>query len=261
MCRNEGVFVTRQAVDELDDTGSVLSLQPNVDFFAHHRKRVRNGRRTAADVKKRKIVFGIADAEHAVWPKSERMDGGAKPARLVDTGWEHHERAFVERDLDIETELADDVAHGRLACLSGRDDANAHRKRRDVSRAKRVDQRGGCARRKRSLLSCRGLVEHCAVFDNGEVAQVESRKDVLEIGALPAADENEAAARLLQPRERRDRGIVDDAVAGDRAVVVGCESEEAQIRAPVENRRRTNPAERVLRDLRLYTPTITSKPP
>jgi hypothetical protein len=75
------------------------------------------------------IVFGVADGDHVVRRKPQLGGRGHEPARLVDVGRQHHDRAFVEYDLQLEAQIAYRRQHERFVRFHRGDNAGSARQR------------------------------------------------------------------------------------------------------------------------------------
>jgi hypothetical protein len=177
------------------------------------------------------IVFGVADADAVVRRERQLGERDREPGCLVDAGWQHHHRALVEDDVELEAEIADDVEHDRLVRSPGRYDALADRERCHAARSQRRHEplHGGLGQQ--FLLLAVGAVEHGAVLGHHPIEEVETRADGDEAVELAAGDEEQPAPRFLQAGQRGQRRLGDGAVVRDGAVVVACEGEVAHPRA------------------------------
>ena len=73
------------------------------------------------------------------------------------------------------------------------------------------------------------VVEHAAVFSDDAVEYIEARKGALEVGQFAPGHENRPSATGAEALDGLDGGGIDDAVVGDRAVVVGGEDEVSHV--------------------------------
>jgi hypothetical protein len=68
------------------------------------------------------VVLRVSDADGVVPGEPELSERSLQPGRLVDPGGQHHDRALVEDDLELQAEVADHFQHRGLVGLPGRHD-------------------------------------------------------------------------------------------------------------------------------------------
>ena len=124
-----GQIAREQLFDQLPHTVPPGSAGHHVGFGLNAVQRVGDRDRAAAHGQERVVVLGVADADHVVRRQPALHQRRGQPARLVDAGGQHHHRALVEYDLQLEAELADRLEHDVLHRLPARDDAAANRER------------------------------------------------------------------------------------------------------------------------------------
>ena len=152
----------------------------------------------------------------------------ASPLALFDARRQHHHRALVEHDVQLEAELAHRLQHDVLHRLPGGDDAAADRQRLHAALAQARDELLGRRRGEHGLAAGAGLVEQRAVLGHDQIATAELGKHAFQIGQLAAGDQDQAPPRVLEPPDRRHGVGIDHAVMGERAVVIGGKGQKVQ---------------------------------
>jgi hypothetical protein len=104
--------VIGQQVDELHHAGAARALGDVVALLLEHRQGVGDRHRALAQAEERVVVLGVADPDGVVRGQAELVQRRRQPAGLVDPGRQHHHRALVEDDLQLQALLAA-VAHAR----------------------------------------------------------------------------------------------------------------------------------------------------
>ena len=132
--------VFQQQADELGDAGAARALGHQVRLVLDGGKSVGDGDGVAASLQEGVIVFRVADRHDVVGGQAEIAERGFQPARLVDAGRQHHHRALVEHDLQLEPEVPDRLEHCRLVRLPGRDNRAADRQRLNPLRLQGFDE-------------------------------------------------------------------------------------------------------------------------
>jgi hypothetical protein len=79
------------------------------------------------------VVFGVANPDNIERRQPQPGECGRETASLTDPRRENHDRSFVEDDLQLQTEIADNLENDLFIRLPGRDDAVADRQRADVT--------------------------------------------------------------------------------------------------------------------------------
>ncbi len=177
------------------------------------------------------VVLRVADAGDVVRRQLEAFEGGPETGRLVDIAGKDHHRVLVEDDLQFQAEVADRFQDGRLVRPPRRHDDAADRDRhaappqlRHEALRRRLGEEG-------RLLVARP-VELGAVLGDDPLEQVQVAEGAPEVVQLPAGDEDELAARRAEPFQGGQGRRVHDAVAGDRAIVIGGQSQVAHRGSP-----------------------------
>ena len=216
----------QQLVDQLDHTVTPGAGRDHVGGLLDRGQGVGDRDRATADRQEGVIVLGVADGHDIVARETELAQRRLQAAGLVDAGRQHHHRALVEGDLQLQPQLADRLQDHRLHRLPGRDDAAADRQRLDIALAQARHE--GFRRRSATGVSrpVAGLVEQRAVLDHGEVAKVQFGEHPLQVGQLAPRHQHQPAARFLQAPQRSQRRLANDTVMGQRAVVVGGQRQE-----------------------------------
>ena len=90
------------------------------------------------------VVLRVADGDNVERRQAERRQRRRESTRLVDAGRQHHHRALVEDDLQLETELLDRIEH--LGLIPG-----CH-----VATMDRPTERGDTSRRRNAAMNSAG---------------------------------------------------------------------------------------------------------
>jgi hypothetical protein len=88
-----------------------------------------------------------------------------------------------------------------------------------------------------------------AIFSDDPVIQLEPWKGALQVRQRAARHEDQPAASFLQPLQRLTRARVDDAMVGDRSIVVGGECKKTQVVLPMDAKVRWNWMRECIADL------------
>ncbi|HEX9575491.1 MAG TPA: hypothetical protein VF994_15460 [Myxococcales bacterium] len=139
---------------------------------------------------------------------------------LVDAGGEHHHRALVEDDLQLEPLPLDLLQHRRLVRHAGGDDhapggeghARPSQCRREAFR-RRLGQG--------ALLLPVGQIEERAVLRHHRVEEIDTGEDLQEVFEVAAGDQEQLAPARPQPLQRLLGSGQHAAVVGQRLVVIG----------------------------------------
>ena len=152
----------------------------------------------------------------------------SSPGCLGDACRQHHDRALVEHDLQLETEFLDGFEHGSLVRLPGGDDTVSDRDRLDLP----LDQPGNELRRRRRRqngpLLRRRDVDHGAILGDHTVEHPEVGERALELRQLSTGDQDQPSTGLLQALQRRSGLFVHRAMVRDRAIIVRSQRQEEQ---------------------------------
>ena len=219
------ISVVGEQTRQLDDAGAVIG-DHHVRLLFHRRQGVGDGDGAAAGAQEGLIVLGIADAHDIVQRQAQRLERALEPPGLVDIARQHHHRALVEDNVQLKGELADGLQHSFLVRLPGGDDGAADRQRRDAEFLQAGDKSGrGWLGERRFLLLGR-VEQEGAILGDDKVEQVEFRKDALQVGKIPAGDEDQLPAGSPHLLQGLDGRRIDSAVAGERAVVVRCQGDK-----------------------------------
>ena len=150
----------------------------------------------------------------------------AKPGALVHAGREHHDRALVEDDLELEAFTLDLLEHGGLVRHpSGHDDPAGRDRHALPAERERELRRRRLGQPPFQL--ARGQVEERTVLRHDRVEQVEAGKDFHQVVEIAARDEQQLASAGPQPFQRLLGAADDAAMLRQRLVVVGCERDES----------------------------------
>ena len=235
----EGVLVLDPGVDGLHDTLAARRNRHDIGRLLHGRQGIADRDRAPARPHEREIVLGVSGRHDVVGRQAEVFQRRPETRGLVDAVRQHHHGAFVENNLKVEPERPDGVEDCRLVGFPrGHDDA-PDRERLDAEPLQMRHEGLGRRRTQGSLLLCAGRVEQRSILGHDAVEQVEPRAGPLEIWQFPARHHHQAPAGLLQPLQGRDGRLVDDAVMGDRAIVIG--GERAKVMHDLHPRRTKHP--------------------
>ena len=174
------------------------------------------------------IVLGITDGDDIVRRKLELFERCHSSGRLVHAGRQDHHGALVEDDLQLQSEVPNDLQHRRFIRFPGRHDRPPDRKRLDVSLPELLDEDGWRGCRNDMFLLGRGVINQRTVFRDNAIEQLELGKCSLEIRQVAAGDQDEPAPGLLELSQGLARRVVDDTVVSYCSVEVGGESEKIQ---------------------------------
>ena len=155
------------------------------------------------------VVLRVAHADRVVRRKSESLERGRKPRRLVDPGGKHHDCALVEDHLQLKSEIADRLEYRCLIGLPCRNDHTPHGQRLDRTLSQCFNKALRRPHAERLLLSCGGQIEQSAVFGHDVMEQIQPRANLLQVIKIATGDQQELAARGDQALECGD-GIPGD---------------------------------------------------
>ena len=224
--RDLGQIAVEKPLDRLDHPRPARGVCHDIGVRLDYRQRVGDRDGAAAGPQERMIVFCVADPDDIERRQAQPRERGGQAARLVDPGREHHHRPLVEDDLQFQPEVANCLEHDGFIRLPRCDDAAADRERRHFAALQLFDEERRWSLSERDLLPRRRVDEERPVLEHGEIEQVEIGKHPSQIRQLPPADEDQLTAGLLQQAQRLEGRLRDDAVFGERAVVVGRERDE-----------------------------------
>jgi len=237
----EGLDAARdEALDQFPNARAARPSGDQVGLVLDRRQRIGDGDRKAARLHESMVVLGVADGHDIVGGQAEIVERRLQAARLVDAGWQDHHRALVEDDLQFEPEVPNCFEHGFLIGFPSRDNGAADRQRSDALRAQPLDESFGRLGRQRLFLPGRRVVEERAVFRDDAVEEIEAGKAAGEVRQLPAGDENELSAGAFEVDQRFNGRRVNDAVVGQSAVVVRCETDDVHCHSHSSTRTRTS---------------------
>ena len=91
--------------DSLHHPGAARRARDDVGVRLDHRQRVGNRHGAAACTQKRMVVLRVADPHDIERRQLQSRKRRSEPARLIDSGREHHDRPLVEDDLQLEPEI------------------------------------------------------------------------------------------------------------------------------------------------------------
>ena len=88
-----GKACREKLVNELGDAGATRARGDESSVLLHRRHGIRDRYRQPADIKKGKVIFGIADTDTIERRQTEPGQCVAQAARLGDAGRQHHDSA------------------------------------------------------------------------------------------------------------------------------------------------------------------------
>src|SRR5581483_1999092 len=122
-----------QLRDQFANAGAVVSASDYVGALLERFQSISNGNRAFAHAQEGVVILGIADADYVVRREAQFAQRRLQARALIDTRRQHHHRALVEDDLQLQPQLADGFDHRGLLRLPGGDDALANRERLHAS--------------------------------------------------------------------------------------------------------------------------------
>ena len=183
-------------LDQLPNAGAILVPGHQVGGGLQHRHGVGDRNAALAEVQERVIVLGVADADHVVGRQTELAERLAKAGRLAQAGRQHHHGVFVERHMQLETQIADDFEDGGLVGLPGGNNDAADRQGRHTALPQGADEGFG-RRLAEELFLARGrVVDDRAVLCDDAVEQLDVRTGREQILQLATGHEDEPSARV-----------------------------------------------------------------
>jgi len=194
-----GQVVREKLVDQLADAGPGAPRRHEVGLLPQRGERVGDGDGALAGLQEGVVVLGVSDPDGIVRRQPQLPERGRQTRPLVHSGGEHHDRAFVEDDLQLQAELADRFDGGGLVRRDGGDEDAPGRQRGDPAAAKQVEERGGGRRPQRPALARSGGVEERAVLRHDPVEEVEPVAHRLQLLQLAPGHEQELPPRRAKP--------------------------------------------------------------
>lgn len=161
-----------------------------------HRQCVGHRNPALAEAQERVIVLGVADADHVVGRQTELAERLGETGRLAQARRQHHHGVFVERHMQLESEITDDLEDGDLVGLPGRNDHPADRDRGNPALPQRTDKRFGRRIAEELFLARCGPIDDSAVLSDDPVEQLDVRTYREQILQLATGHEDEPTARV-----------------------------------------------------------------
>jgi hypothetical protein len=106
--RRHGV-AGEQRLDVVGDAGTARVREPFVGRRRHRGHRAARRHPDLGQGEERQVVLGVAEGDEIALGAAELLECPAHARRLVDAGWQQHERLAVEGELAVDAEAADDV--------------------------------------------------------------------------------------------------------------------------------------------------------
>ena len=129
-----------QIARQLQKSFAVRALRGAIRDALHERVGVLYRHCVPGELEQRQVVLAVADRNQIVARHSELAQCSPHARGLVDAGGQHHERARVGDELEIELQLAQRSADFGLVRLDGGYDRAADRKRRHVPTSQLLQQ-------------------------------------------------------------------------------------------------------------------------
>lgn len=208
-------------LDQFADAGAVVAGGNLIDVLFEFGQGVGDGGGEAAEGQEGLVVFGVADADGLLGSEAEVSDGGGQSGGLVDAARQDHDGVLVEDDLEGELKFVDEGGGGGLVGDPGGDDDAALDDAVDAAGAEQAGEVGGGGIGQEALGAGGGVVEQGAVFGDDAVEEVEAGADDVEFVEDASGDEDEGSSGLAEAFEGGQGWLVDSAMVGDGAVVVG----------------------------------------
>ena len=221
-----------QQARQLDDAGAVIG-DDKIGLGLDRGERVLDGDGAAARAEEGLVVLGVADADDIVRRQAEALERALEAPGLVDVAGQHHHRALVEDDVQLERKVVDGLEHDRLVRFPGGDDGAADRRGRHAEVLQTLHERRRRRLGERGFLLLCGVEEKGPVLGNDEVEQLQLREGPLQVGKVPAGDEDQLSAGALDLLQPLDGRRIDAAIVGQGAVVVGRQGNEEHVAPPL----------------------------
>ena len=177
----------------------------------------------AAQLEQGEIILGVADPDDVVRRQAKLLQRRLQAACLVDAGRQHHDRAFVEDDLQLEPEIANGRENLGFMRLDRRDDHPAEGKQPEIQPLQALAEQDRRRLGEERFFLVLRPVEQGAILDDDEIEQIQPGKDALQILQLASGDHDQLAARPAQRLERFQGRIPHHPVGCQGAVIVGRE--------------------------------------
>ena len=175
------------------------------------------------------VVLRVAHAHGVVRRQAQRFERRDQAAGLVHTGRQHHHRALVEDDLQLQPQLADHLQHDRVVRLPGRHDAAPHGERLDTAFLQLANEGLRWRVGQRPFLSGRRRVEQRTVFRDDEIEHVKllAAYTVQVVEFAPGDEQDAPAGGGSAPKCLLGRGV-HHAMVGHGAVIVATKRQQAR---------------------------------
>ena len=108
-----------QVARQLQKAFAVRTLRGAIRNALHERVGVLHRHRVLGELEQRQVVLAVADRDQVVARHSELAQRSPHARGLVDAGGQHHERARVGDELEVELQLAQRGADFGLVRLDG----------------------------------------------------------------------------------------------------------------------------------------------
>ena len=185
-----------QHLDQLPNAGAMVVPGHKVGGVLQHRQGVGDRNPALAEAQEGVIVLGVANADHVVGRQTELAERLGEAGRLAQARRQHHHGVFVERHMQLEPEITDDLEDRGLMRLPGRHDHPADRDRGHTALPQRADKRFGRRLAEQLFLARCRAIEDSAVLCDDPVEQLDVRTDREQILQFATGHEDEPTARV-----------------------------------------------------------------
>ena len=177
-------------------------------------------------MQQRVIVLRVADGCDVVRGQAQPRERASESGGLVHRRGQHHDRALVEDDLQLQPEVADRLQHGGFVRLHRRDDGRADADRHPAP-VQCLDECPGRRIGEDLALPGRRKVQQGTVLGDHAIESVDLRKDAEQFSQFPTRYQYQPAAAGAEAIERFHPARRHHAVMGERTVVVGGQDDES----------------------------------
>ena len=185
-----------QSLNQLPNAGAFVVPGHQVGGVLQHRHCVGHRNPALAEVQEGVIVLGVADADDVVCRQTELAERLGEAGRLAQARRQHHHGVLVERHMQLESEITDDLEDGGLMGLPRRHDHPADRDRGNTTLPQRADKRFGRRLAEELFLARCRAIDDSAVLCNDSVEQLDVRTDREQVLQLATGHEDEPTARV-----------------------------------------------------------------
>ena len=203
----------------------VVALHHEIGTLLQHRQRSRHSHGTFAHAEKGVVIFRVADAHGIMWRQAEVLQSHGHPGGFIHSRRQHHDRSLIEDDVQLKSQIPNDVQHDSLVGFGGGDNRMAHDQRRHLTLLERLDEWLGRRVAQDLFFARRGAVQDRAILHDHARKHVETRKDRGQVDELPARHENQFPAGCPHLLKSLKRLLGHATAPGERTVVIAHEGE------------------------------------